>query len=83
MRSETKKDTAARHDGSLVVHAGLLLPPTAAPQFGHDNNVLNLHKVGGHAGNISGRMGGVVGRGILVIILCAVAVGGRLVVVYK
>lgn len=40
-----EKDTAARHDGSLVVHAGLLIPPAAAPEFGHNNNnnVLNLH----------------------------------------
>lgn len=50
-----KKDTAARHDGSLVVHAGLLLPPAAAPQVGHNDNVINLHKLGGNAGNILGR----------------------------
>lgn len=47
-----KKDTAARHDGSLVVHAGLLLPPAAAPEFDHNNTVINLQKLGGNAWNI-------------------------------
>lgn len=46
----------------------------------NNNNVLNLHKVGGLAGNISEQVGG---RVILVIILGALAVGGRLEVVYK